>query len=257
MSEIELNTPPEELSETTESVEPKSILRESMEIHIQAAKDIELSPEEYQRESYKRAIDKIKEIELYVENGTITREEANEILAGQWAKTEIEGLIDPVTYSLNKRGFTERITSAIAHAERTAEELAVAYFDLIGFKNVNDTIGHDAGDKVLLYAADFLRQNIRANDFLSRNGGDEFSVAYPLGNEQAIREKLGEKLLKEDLPQYIRMRMEEDGIDHKETYVTARVGISSLEEGDTVTTLLKRADLEMNAQRDPNDTSDR
>lgn len=236
------------------------VIRQTMDLYLQSADQIEQSPEEYKRESYARAMSKITEVEFYIENGVITRDEGNKIIAGEWAQTEIDGLIDPVTFSLNKKGFEARLQEFIIHARRTQEApLTVAYFDLVGFKKVNDLIGHNAGDRVLLYFADFLRSHarIREDDFVSRIGGDEFMAAFPLADETVIREKLNSELLGDGFAQYVRQRMADDGISHQDTYVSSRVGITSLRENDTVEALKGRADEEMNAQRDPNSSTER
>ncbi|MGN7611477.1 EAL domain-containing protein [Magnetococcales bacterium HHB-1] len=68
----------------------------------------------------------------------------------------------------------DRMKTAIAHCSRNAQILAIGLLDLDGFKPINDTLGHEAGDEVLKVTADRLRENLRGNDTALRLGGDEF-----------------------------------------------------------------------------------
>ena len=70
----------------------------------------------------------------------------------------------------------DRLTSAVAHADRHESKTALMFVDLDGFKEVNDTIGHDAGDEVLISVARRLTDCVRATDTVARIGGDEFTV---------------------------------------------------------------------------------
>jgi diguanylate cyclase (GGDEF)-like protein len=83
---------------------------------------------------------------------------------------------DPLTGCLNRRGFQERATEAIRAATASGEPLAVILVDLDGFKQVNDTAGHAAGDTVLSQTASRLAGAAGARDLIGRLGGDEFAV---------------------------------------------------------------------------------
>jgi diguanylate cyclase (GGDEF)-like protein len=83
---------------------------------------------------------------------------------------------DPLTGLLNRRGFERELVRAAAHVQRYGGRLVLVYLDLDGFKPVNDTHGHAAGDAVLQAVADVLRGHVRASDLLARLGGDEFAV---------------------------------------------------------------------------------
>ncbi len=81
---------------------------------------------------------------------------------------------DPLTGLPNRALLSDRLSQAIANAERSASLLAVGYLDLDGFKPVNDRLGHAAGDQLLIAVARRLGAELRSSDTLSRLGGDEF-----------------------------------------------------------------------------------
>ncbi|MDY0073056.1 MAG: PAS domain S-box protein [Thauera sp.] len=83
---------------------------------------------------------------------------------------------DPLTNLPNRTLLADRLQQAIAHARRRQQYLAVGFIDLDGFKAVNDTHGHEAGDELLLTIAQRLEQHIRAGDTVARLGGDEFVI---------------------------------------------------------------------------------
>ncbi|RJF97305.1 diguanylate cyclase domain-containing protein [Noviherbaspirillum saxi] len=86
---------------------------------------------------------------------------------------------DVLTELPNRRLLLERLDTHIDHAHSNAQSLAVMFMDLDGFKKVNDTIGHDAGDELLKCVAQRLKSTIRASDTVARIGGDEFIVVVP------------------------------------------------------------------------------
>ena len=81
---------------------------------------------------------------------------------------------DHLTNLPNRLLFSDRLTQAMAQAERSRQWLAVCYLDLDGFKPINDIYGHAAGDKLLIEIARRLEISVRANDTVARLGGDEF-----------------------------------------------------------------------------------
>jgi diguanylate cyclase (GGDEF)-like protein len=84
--------------------------------------------------------------------------------------------IDPLTDTLNRRGFERELNRSLAYVKRYGTSAALLYIDLDGFKPVNDRHGHAAGDAVLKAIAAALLRNVRASDVVARLGGDEFSV---------------------------------------------------------------------------------
>jgi len=100
---------------------------------------------------------------------------------------------DSLTGLPNRRSFEELAALEIRRALRYRRPLALAYFDIDGFKAVNDRLGHPAGDGVLLLVAHSIRRNIRTTDAPARLGGDEFAVLLPetgLPEARAVVEKL-------------------------------------------------------------------
>ncbi|HEX5803384.1 MAG TPA: diguanylate cyclase [Azospira sp.] len=86
---------------------------------------------------------------------------------------------DPLTGLANRARFADRLTQALASAQRNDHGLAVCYLDLDRFKPVNDTLGHAAGDALLRQAAQRMRSVLREEDTLARIGGDEFALLLP------------------------------------------------------------------------------
>ncbi len=83
---------------------------------------------------------------------------------------------DPLTGLANRRLFRDRLKSSIAKAQRTKTSVALLFIDMDQFKRINDTLGHDAGDLLLVEVARRLQANMRETDTVSRVGGDEFTI---------------------------------------------------------------------------------
>ncbi len=101
---------------------------------------------------------------------------------------------DTLTGLANRRVLTDRLSHALARAERTGEAVALLFIDLDGFKCVNDLYGHAVGDEVLIEVADRLREVARGSDFVARLGGDEFVIlldtdVHP-GSPSALAERV-------------------------------------------------------------------
>ncbi len=87
---------------------------------------------------------------------------------------------DQMTGLYNRRSFDTALESAVARAERSGRKCALLYMDLNGFKKINDTLGHDAGDLMLKAFAERLKDCMRDTDSIARLGGDEFAVICEL-----------------------------------------------------------------------------
>ncbi len=98
--------------------------------------------------------------------------------ASQTRISELEARIDvdPLTETLNRRGFERELKRSLAYVKRYGVSAALIYLDLDGFKPVNDRHGHAAGDAVLRAIAAALIRKVRTSDIVARIGGDEFVV---------------------------------------------------------------------------------
>lgn len=145
-------------------------------------------------------------------------------------------LHDPLTGLPNRRLLMDRIALAIAHAHRNKGNMAVMYLDLDGFKQINDSLGHDAGDALLGLVAARLVGAVRQEDTVARVGGDEFVIALPqLSHGDDVADLVSKVIQAVSQPYSIQGR----GVD-----VTASVGVSVYPvHGDNVETLMKSADL--------------
>ena len=93
---------------------------------------------------------------------------------------------------LNRRAFLREVSKALSLAERHDAPSALVYFDLNGFKAINDTYGHAAGDEALKVVADTLSSKLRDTDAVGRLGGDEFGVVLVLTAVEAAERKAEE-----------------------------------------------------------------
>jgi diguanylate cyclase (GGDEF)-like protein/PAS domain S-box-containing protein len=91
---------------------------------------------------------------------------------------------DPLTGLPNRRSFERALTRHAAGIRRYGASGALLVLDIDGFKHVNDTHGHAAGDELIVRCADALRSRLRDTDVLARLGGDEFAVLLPRGSEE-------------------------------------------------------------------------
>lgn len=157
---------------------------------------------------------------------------------------------DSLTHLPNRQSFLERLAQDIRVAQREKQKLAVLFMDLDGFKGVNDTMGHDAGDLILQSAADRLRTSIRPGDSasrlaedvaqveLARLGGDEFTAVIPgiTHEEDALR-------VANRIREQMRIPFVLDG---SEVVLTSSIGIAVFpHDGADAATLLKHADTAM------------
>ena len=146
---------------------------------------------------------------------------------------------DPVTGLANRALFAERVRHAVARTRREHTGVAVLFIDLDDFKTVNDSLGHAAGDQVLVEVAQRLATSVRVTDTAARFGGDEFAILLEdIGSVQEAAET-AERVL-DALARTLT-------VDHKELVVRASVGVSIVE-GDApadADELIRNADAAM------------
>jgi diguanylate cyclase (GGDEF)-like protein len=169
-----------------------------------------------------------------------TRAIAEEHAAVVRAAGEVEHLAyhDVLTRLPNRALFMDRLIMALAQARRGVARPAVLFLDVDRFKEINDSLGHHAGDLVLSAVADRIRSHLRESDSVARFGGDEFTILLPsiVTGEDAAR--IADKLI-----QHIREPMY---AGERELYVTASIGISVYPtDGDDAETLVMNADAAM------------
>jgi diguanylate cyclase (GGDEF)-like protein len=102
-------------------------------------------------------------------------------------KFKDEALHDPLTGLLNRRGLVNAIQGCLAYLQRQQHSAALFMIDLDHFKQVNDKIGHDGGDEVLVAVAEVLQKELRQSDVLARYGGEEFIVFLPQTNRDSAQ----------------------------------------------------------------------
>ena len=145
---------------------------------------------------------------------------------------------DSLTGLPNRLLLDDRITQAIAQANRQAHGFAVAVLDLDRFKLINDSLGHHAGDELLCEVASRLRGAIRAVDSIARLGGDEFVIIFDGPMTRAESLEMGKRLLRVMEPSTRLL-----GID---VHVSPSIGIAFYpRDGATIDTLLAHADAAM------------
>jgi polar amino acid transport system substrate-binding protein len=138
---------------------------------------------------------------------------------------------DKLTEVFNRAKLDEILQSEINRSERFNYTFGIAFLDIDFFKKINDTYGHQIGDKVLIGIADILKANTRITDSIGRWGGEEFLIICPESSETGIKE------LSENLRRYI----QNHNFLEKEQ-ITVSFGISIYESNDTIDSILKRAD---------------
>ncbi|MGH8620125.1 MAG: diguanylate cyclase domain-containing protein [Burkholderiales bacterium] len=145
---------------------------------------------------------------------------------------------DALTGLPNRAMFSRRLAQALAQATRHGRGTAVLFIDLDGFKAVNDTLGHDAGDSVLKAVSARLRDCLREGDTLGRQGGDEFVV---LIEDVATREGIAD--VADKILETVARPVEVSGASYR---LTASIGISvSPEHGEEAPALIQHADMAM------------
>lgn len=145
---------------------------------------------------------------------------------------------DILTDLPNRVLLNDRLEMAIATARRQNEKIGVLFVDLDRFKNINDSLGHDAGDTILKLAAHRLRSLVRVGDTVARLGGDEFVILLPnISDETAVGEITQKLCLRMSMPYKI---------SNLDLHLTPSIGISIFpSDGDSSQELIKNADAAM------------
>ena len=148
-----------------------------------------------------------------------------------------ESLTDPMTGLANRKFFDEALAKAITETATHGEPLSLMMVDIDHFKTFNDTYGHLTGDQVLRLVATSLKQNVKGQDVAARYGGEEFAVVLPSTQLRSAltvadhirRAAMSKELMKRSTGQHLGR-------------ITVSVGVATLHKGDTVQSLIERAD---------------
>ena len=167
----------------------------------------------------------------------ITERKRNEALVWQQAN------FDALTGLPNRRMLRERLEQDIRKSERDGASLALLFIDLDHFKEVNDTLGHDRGDQLLIDAAHRIRGCVRNSDTVARMGGDEFTVVLGTLHHGGLVEQVARDILAALSREFV--------LDGERAFVSASIGVTLYPDDATrIEDLLKQADQALYAAKD-------
>jgi diguanylate cyclase (GGDEF)-like protein/PAS domain S-box-containing protein len=144
---------------------------------------------------------------------------------------------DPLTLLANRSLFRDRVQHSLTLAQRGHQQVAVMFLDLDNFKTVNDSLGHDAGDRLLQAVAQRLVKSTRFSDTVARLGGDEFAILLEGIGPNAEVEKLAAALI-EELDQPF-------ALGTRDVRVSASIGVAFSSQESSAEALLSKADIAM------------
>ena len=145
---------------------------------------------------------------------------------------------DPLTGLPNRTIFAQRLGQALAQAARYGHKVALLFVDLDRFKIVNDTLGHEAGDRVLREVAERFRESLREGDTVGRHGGDEFVILIEQYDSAVQVSGVAQKIIDQAAIPFV--------FDAHEFHISASIGIATYpSDGQDGETLLKNADIAM------------
>jgi diguanylate cyclase (GGDEF)-like protein len=162
----------------------------------------------------------------------------NDELSSALAMIQKMATHDTLTSLPNRALFNETLTHAIAQASRHGRHLAIFFMDMDRFKNINDTLGHGVGDRVLQETSRRLAGSVRASDLVARLGGDEFVLLVEDFHETSDLSDIATKILEGFGPTFM--------VDGHELALSASIGVCTYpEDGKDAQTLLSNADIAM------------
>jgi diguanylate cyclase (GGDEF)-like protein/PAS domain S-box-containing protein len=144
---------------------------------------------------------------------------------------------DPLTLLANRNLFRDRVEHALARARRSGRRAAVMFLDIDNFKNINDSLGHDAGDRLLQTVAQRIIQTSRSSDTVARLGGDEFGVLLEGTGTPTEVQRIADALIESLGAPFL--------LDGREVRVTASIGVAYSGSDSSAKALLSNADLAM------------
>lgn len=148
---------------------------------------------------------------------------------------------DPLTDLPNRSYFSDKLQETLSNIEQTGEHAALVLLDLDNFKDINDRMGHDMGDKLLIQVAQKLRDCIRGEDTIARFGGDEFVILFTHLAEDNVTATEQAENLAQRVRQALNMTFNIDGL---QTNGTCSIGLLLFDEKEkSKTELIKQADM--------------
>jgi diguanylate cyclase len=141
---------------------------------------------------------------------------------------------DQLTGVLNRRGLDDAFQREISRAERSQSSLSIALLDLDNFKRLNDTYGHQAGDRALVHMIDVVKATVRPHDIIARYGGEEFLILLPdtgIDEAEAVIVRLQRALTKHFFLN-----------NSEKLLITFSAGVAQLHTGETRESVVDRAD---------------
>ena len=144
-------------------------------------------------------------------------------------------LLDPLTAIGNRRHLESRLKVSLLDFQNSQLPFGLLFCDIDHFKNINDTFGHNLGDKVLRMIAHTLRANIRGDDTMGRWGGEEFLIVLQSVDAKSLL-KIGEKLLTLVRQSHLTLS------DKRNLSATVSIGGTLVQNSDTVESIIDRAD---------------
>ena len=150
-------------------------------------------------------------------------------------------MTDSLTGAHSRYAYESRIAEEFHRWQRHSQPLAFSIWDIDLFKRINDSYGHEAGDRLLRGVAELLARNKRGEDFLARIGGEEFVLLLPMTTLEAAT-SVAEKL---------RLVVETTAFRHhgEPVQVTVSAGLTEFREGDTPQSVFERADRALYAAK--------
>lgn len=196
---------------------------DTLEVHLEAKRRLEARRAEQARDEIRQLTSRMQALE----------EEA-EVLRVNLAQQREQAYQDALTELPNRLAWDQAMTAEFARFQRYGRPLALCLLDIDHFKQINDTYGHKAGDKLLRLVARIAARGIRESDILARYGGEEFALLMPeteLAGAQVVAEKLREAVAQCGAH-----------FNQQQVAVTISYGLTAFVEGDTPDAAFERAD---------------
>lgn len=194
------------------------------------------------RSAEKKRYSSAKKDVLDMQNQMMAMEKQSQELKAIIIEKNRQAMFDALTGIPNRLAYERKLEEEIARWKRFDKPLCLIVWDIDLFKQVNDTYGHKAGDKVLKKIARVMHDRIRETDFLARFGGEEFVMLLPDTTEaEAV-----------DLANELRQQIESCGFHYqrKAVAITVSCGISIFRDGDVATSVFERADRALYQAKD-------